>query len=165
MERWDVYDAGRNRTGEVVDRKALGLGQYHLVVHVCVFNSRGEMLLQKRAKTGIWNLSASGDVRAGESGKEAAQRVAREQLGLTLTLERPSFSVSVPDGFDDYYVVVLDLKRSDVMVDETVISALCGANEKTIRDFSRAGMFAPIHSCVIKMAFGMRHGIGTEETK
>jgi ADP-ribose pyrophosphatase YjhB (NUDIX family) len=121
------------------------------------------VLLRRQKKTGVWDLSASGDARSGETARDAAERVAREQLGLTITLDRPSFVLSVPDGFDAYFVVVKDLKRSDVMVDETAVSGLRGANEKVIRDLSKAGLFVPIHTCVIKMAFGMRHGIGGAE--
>ncbi|MCH3918892.1 MAG: NUDIX domain-containing protein [Sphaerochaeta sp.] len=163
MERWDVYDRDGNRTGDVVDKGGLSEGQYHLSVHLCVFNSRGEVLLRRQKKTGVWDLSASGDARSGETARDAAERVAREQLGLTITLDRPSFVLSVPDGFDAYFVVVKDLKRSDVMVDETAVSGLRGANEKVIRDLSKANLFVPIHTCVIKMAFGMRHGIGGAE--
>jgi len=163
MEMWDVYDNQRCATGEQVAKGSLSEGQYHLSVHVCVFNSRGELLLQRHAKTGLWDFSANGPVRAGETGREAAQRVAREQLGLTLSLDRPSFTVSTVDGYDDFYVVVQDLKKSDVMIDETVVSALRGANEKGIRDLAKDNLFVPVHSCVVKMAFGMRHGIGGEE--
>ena len=54
MELWDIYDIDRVRTGRVAQRGkpasegGLGEGEYHLVVHICVFNGRGQLLLQQR---------------------------------------------------------------------------------------------------------------------
>ena len=49
MELWDVYDVVRNKTGRTMVRgETFAEGDYHLVVHVCIFNSKGEMLIQKR---------------------------------------------------------------------------------------------------------------------
>lgn len=57
MELWDIYDIDRVRTGRVAQRGkpasegGLGEGEYHLVVHICVFNGRGQLLLQQRRRT------------------------------------------------------------------------------------------------------------------
>lgn len=51
MERLDTYFSQYQKTGRVVDRsscKGMPSGEYLMVVHLCVFNSRGEMLIQKR---------------------------------------------------------------------------------------------------------------------
>ena len=49
MELWDVYNYDRTKSGRTMVRgdKMEG-GAYHLVVHACIFNSRGEMLIQQR---------------------------------------------------------------------------------------------------------------------
>ena len=53
MELWDVYDEERRLTGRTMVRgEAYPEDGYHLVVHMCVFNSRGEMLLQRRQRIG-----------------------------------------------------------------------------------------------------------------
>ncbi len=40
MELWDIYDANRIRTDEVMVRgDKMKEGHYHLVVHVCIFNT------------------------------------------------------------------------------------------------------------------------------
>lgn len=47
MEQWDIYTADREKTGRTWTRgKKLQDGDYHLVVHVCLFNASGEMLIQ-----------------------------------------------------------------------------------------------------------------------
>jgi isopentenyldiphosphate isomerase len=69
----------------------------HKVVHVLVFNSRGELLLQKRSmnKTvapGKWDTSVGGHVNAGETLEEALHREMEEELGLKEC--RPEFLYS-----------------------------------------------------------------------
>ena len=45
MELWDIYDIDRNKTDRTMTRGAeFAEGDYHLVIHVCIFNSKGEML-------------------------------------------------------------------------------------------------------------------------
>ncbi len=51
MEVWDVYDKYRNITGKKIlksQRASLKIGEYETVVHVGIFNSDSELLIQKR---------------------------------------------------------------------------------------------------------------------
>ncbi len=59
----------------------------HRVAHVLVFNSRGELLLQKRSRSkdiqpGRWDTSVGGHLDPGETYLEAAYREMKEELGL-----------------------------------------------------------------------------------
>lgn len=59
----------------------------HRVVHVLVFNGRGELLLQKRALNkdvapGKWDTSVGGHVSAGEDILSSAKREMEEELGV-----------------------------------------------------------------------------------
>ena len=70
-------------------------GLLHRVTHVLVFNSQGQIFLQKRSLTkdrqpGLWDSSASGHVDSGEDYDACAARELREELGLRVAqpLER-----------------------------------------------------------------------------
>lgn len=65
----------------------------HRIVHVLVFNKRGELLLQRRSGLVAfcphhWVTSASGHVRSGETFEQAALREAREEIGVELNLDQ-----------------------------------------------------------------------------
>lgn len=60
----------------------------HPVVHLHLFNERGELYLQLRAKTkdllpGYWDSSVGGHMDPGEMPEEALRREAMEELGIS----------------------------------------------------------------------------------
>lgn len=64
-----------------------GSMKLHPVVHLHVFNSRGELYLQKRPEwkdiqPGKWDTSVGGHVDLGESVEIALRREVREELGI-----------------------------------------------------------------------------------
>ena len=80
-----------NETGEVlgqatraeIHRRRL----LHRVVHLLVFNSKGELLLQKRSQLkdiapGKWDTSVGGHVEHGETIDQALRREMEEELGF-----------------------------------------------------------------------------------
>lgn len=80
-------------TGTVVGRATRGECHggsmlLHPVVHLHLFNSRGELYLQKRPawkdiQPGRWDTAVGGHVSYGESIAEALRREASEELGIT----------------------------------------------------------------------------------
>ena len=94
MEYWDVYDAQGNKTGRVRPKgDAFAPDERHLAMELWIWNSRGEVLLQKRADTveilpGMWALT-TGRMRAGEDGRTGCLREAAEELGLALRPTEP----------------------------------------------------------------------------
>ena len=129
MEIVDLYDENRLPLGRTAERRApSGRGEYRTVVHVCLFNRRGQMLIQQRSREKAawpeaWDVSAAGGVDAGETSRQAAEREVREELGLDLDLSgvRPSLTANFDGGFDDFYLAerevdlgVLTLQREEV---------------------------------------------------
>ena len=73
MELVDLYDEDRLPLGRTAERHApKGPGEYRTVIHVCVFNSRGQLLIQRRSREKTvwperWDVSVGGGVDAGEN--------------------------------------------------------------------------------------------------
>src|SRR5262245_49045805 len=92
----EVFDIVNERD-EVVGQKPRSevhrLKLNHRAVHVLVFNSRGELFLQKRSMKkdccpGTWDSSASGHLDSGESYDACCVRELREEIGLADAPER-----------------------------------------------------------------------------
>ncbi len=86
----DVLNADGNLTGrEIGILEAHQRGVYHRNSHIWIYNSKGEVLLQKRAKQklfypNLWDISAAGHVSAGQTFYQAAEREIFEELGLRI---------------------------------------------------------------------------------
>ena len=108
MELWDIYDIDRQKTGKLcrrVDGKALADQDYHLVVHICLFNPHGQLLIQRRqldkaGYPGLWDVTAAGSALAGETSAQAAARELFEEMGIRhdFTNGRAACTVNFPDG-------------------------------------------------------------------
>jgi len=149
-ELWDIYNSGRNKTGRLHERDApLAVGDYHLVVHVWIRNSRGEWLMDKRApeKTlapNIWETTG-GSALAGETSLEAALRETREELGITL---RPANgylwrSLRRGDDFCDVWIFEQDVSLADIIFQPGETCDARWAAAGTIRAMMREGTYFP----------------------
>lgn len=91
-ELFDVVDEGDRVVGRATRGEVHARGLLHRAVHVLLFNSWGELLLQKRSAHKdefplCYTSSASGHLDAGESYEAAARRELQEELGLNAELE------------------------------------------------------------------------------
>ena len=113
MELFDIYDFDRNKTGETMERGTpVPKGFYRMVVHVCIFNSEGKMLIQrrqpfKRSWSGMWDLTVGGSSVAGDTSLTAAIRETSEEIGVKLAPEelKRVLTIQTECIFDDIYVV------------------------------------------------------------
>lgn len=67
-------------------------GKLHRAFSIFIFNSEGELMLQKRAEdkyhcAGLWTNTCCSHPRPGESLKEATQRRLKEEMGFTCPLK------------------------------------------------------------------------------
>lgn len=77
----------------------------HRAISVFIFNSKGEMLLQKRAakkyhSAGLWTNACCTHPRPGENADEAASRRLQEELGFQTTLKK-AFDFTYKASFDN----------------------------------------------------------------
>ena len=173
MELWDLYDRDRTPTGEVHQRgKPVPADRYHLVVHVVIFNSRGEMLIQQRQpfKEGwpnLWDVTVGGSAVAGDTSRTAAQRETMEEIGLAIDLtdELPKMTLPFDCGFDDIYTLTMDVDLSTLTLQESEVQAVKWATEAEILTLMDAGQFLPYHKSLIQLLFAMKDSRGAHVSK
>ena len=151
IEYWDIYDENRNKTGRIHRRGAeMQSGDYHLVIHVCIFNSKNELLIQRRHPDkigwpGIWDISAAGSALQDEDSRMAAIREVKEELGIEINLDglRPHFTINFDQGFDDYWFIEQEIDLKDITLQpEEVVDAKWVQEDELIK-LLEAGQFIP----------------------
>lgn len=168
MEMVDLYDEDRIPLGRTAERHApKGPGEYRTVVHVCIFDSRGRLLIQQRSREKdswpeAWDVSVGGGVDAGETSRQAAEREVREELGLALDLRgvRPSVTVNFDGGFDDFYLVERDLALEDLTLQKEEVAQARWAELPEILDMVDRGEFIDYPKSFLAFLFDMRGTFG-----
>lgn len=170
MELWDVYDQDRLPTGRTAVRgDAQAAGDCQLVVHVCLFNARGEMLIQQRQHTkrsypDRWDVSVGGGVIAGETVREAAMRELHEELGLRLELsEMAAVTLSFDGGFDDYFLADCDVPLSALTLQTEEVQAVRWVTCEEIKSMIASRAFAPFWPSFIELLFDLHRHRGLSE--
>ena len=164
MEIWDIYDKDRNKTGKTMERGSVfAEATYHMVVHVCIFNSNGEMLIQQRQpfKEGwpnMWDITVGGSALTGDSSQSAAERELWEEIGylFDFTNTRPNLTVNYEVGFDDYYLIEanVDIDKLQLQYDE--VQQVKWASKEEILKMVRNEEFIPYYENLLGLLFEMR---------
>ncbi|SDJ16413.1 NUDIX hydrolase [Salimicrobium halophilum] len=168
METWDVYDKDRNPTGKRMKRgDAFEQGAYHVVIHVCLFNPRGEMLIQQRQPEkehwkNMWDVTVGGSAIAGETSQQAAEREVKEEIGYDLNLGniRPSLTVNFENGFDDYYLLESDVSIAALKVPTEEVMQVRWGSQREILGMIEEGTFIPYRPSLIEVLFDLRNDMG-----
>ncbi|MBP2079474.1 NUDIX hydrolase [Oceanobacillus polygoni] len=173
METWDIYDKNRNLTVKQMKRgDTFEQGAYHLVIHVCLFNQLGEMLIQQRQPDkedwkNMWDITVGGSAIAGETSQQAAEREVKEEIGYTLNLRnrRPSLTVNFEYGFDDYYLLETDLNIANLPLPTEEVKQVKWASKDDIINMISEGLFIPYHEQLIALLFDMRYNMGAHNQR
>lgn len=170
IEHIDIYDQHRTPRGITKQRgDSLEKGEYRLVVHVCIFNQQGKLLIQQRHSKksswpNMWDFSASGGVIAGEKSNEAAERELFEELGIQIDFSnsRPSISLAFHEGFDDFYIAkVEELNLSSLILQQDEVQDALWADREDVLSLLEHERFAPYHSSLINLLFESQDNPGS----
>ena len=168
MERFDVYDKDRNLKGYTYPRGSrLKEDEFRTVVHICIFNKQGEMLIQQRADCkklwpNCWDITAGGNVTAGETSNECATRELYEELGLDVDFSniRPHLTINFENGFDDYYFVVLEPKLETLTLQDDEVQDVKWATKQDVQELFDDNMFLPYVESFIISLFDLKNQYG-----
>ena len=126
MEYFDILNRDGSKSGKIAPKnEELLEGQYDLGAHAYIHNSKGEFLIQKRAKTkqflpGGWDIHM-GHVMVGETSKEAIIREIDEELGIKIDdiafIKRVLWEKY--NHFIDIFVLCKDTNISDLTIQKS----------------------------------------------
>ena len=161
MEKWDLYTLDRVKTNRVITRgDDIPKNLYHLVVHVCIFNAKNQMLIQQRQtfKKGwpnMWDITVGGSAMIGENSRQAAMREVAEELGLKIDLEKtpPVITKYFSEGFDDIYILEKEIDISDLKLQYEEVQAIKWAGIEEILDMISLKKFIPYNESFIQFLF------------
>ncbi|MBQ3210558.1 MAG: NUDIX domain-containing protein [Oscillospiraceae bacterium] len=161
MELLDIYNAAHEKTGRIIERDGKVLeGERLLLVHVCVFNSRGEMLIQRRSDNkdrypGCWDVSAGGFVSSGEDSREAVMREAKEELGLEFDESQLKFLLTEPFSYvlDDFYIAFSDASAESLSFQKEEVSGLKWVGREEVFQMLSDGRFVDYDAELMKKIF------------
>ena len=168
MELVDLYDENRAPLGKTAERYGKkGPGEYRTVVHVCLFDSRDRLLIQrrtagKRVWPEKWDVSVGGGVDAGETSRQGAEREFREELGYPLDPSglRPAVTVNFPEGFDDFYILTQDLEETELTLQKEEVSAVRWVTLEELLTMLDSGEFIPYPRSFLMFLFETRDSFG-----
>ncbi len=163
MEVWDVYDINRYKTGKTMLRGAYEEGLFHLVVHVCIFDSNGRMLIQQRQKDkdgwpNLWDITLGGSAIEKETAQMAAMRELKEELGLEIDLTeiRPHITINFNHGFDDIFLLEKDVDIHKLILQKEEVQNVRWASRDEIQKMIKEGSFISYYPSLIDLFFDSR---------
>ena len=163
MEQWDVFNIDRLPKGKTALRgEKMAEGDYHLVIHICIFNSGGKMLIQQRQPWksfgNKWDVTVGGSALKGESSRDAAQRELFEELGIEhdFSYLRPNMTMNFEEGFDDFYLINRDIELTSLSLQPEEVKSARWASREEVLELIDKGEFIPFYKSFISLLFDVR---------
>lgn len=154
-EQRNLYDKNSNNTGLTYFKgDPIKAGFYPMVVMVCIQNSKGEFLIQKRVpeKGGDWGVTG-GHPKAGETPLEGMVTEIKEELGIDVDAKNLEVFNEGCDGVDCYkmYYLKLDLELSDFIIQKDELTEVKWFSIDTLQEMINSHILNPNQSaCIIK---------------
>ncbi len=155
QELLDVVDKNDRVIGVETRGEIHAQGLMHRAVHILVFNSKGDLFIQKRSMNkdenpGQWDTSAAGHVDSGEAYLECAIRELEEELGI-VTDSGPEFLFHIQPSsincmehskvYRLYYDGELKLQSEEIdegkWLSEPQMDALVASDDSNLTDILR----------------------------
>ena len=149
MEKWDILNAQGPPTGKTVvrGRTFLRPGEYHLVVHIWIVSSKGELLIQKRSKEkklmpGEW-AATGGSAFSGESSLSAAKRELAEELGIKARESELRFIKRIKrrNSLVDVWFTMCDTPAENLTLQKGEVALARWVDTKTFSEMVEKGKF------------------------
>lgn len=168
MELWDVYNIDRIKSGKTMLRgDEFKNGEYHLVVHACIFSTKNQMLIQQRQPfkygwSNMWDITVGGSATKGDTSQSAIERELFEEIGLKIDLQnvRPHLTINFDVGFDDIYLIEKDVDLNLLKLQYEEVQGVKWATIDEILEMIDRGEFIPYHKNLIRLFFDMRKKYG-----
>jgi isopentenyl-diphosphate Delta-isomerase len=136
MEEVILVDETDTPLGKMEKMEAHRKALLHRAFSVFIFNSKGEMLLQRRApgkyhSPGLWTNACCSHPRPGEETHSAALRRLKEELGITTTLKKLfdfTYRSAYDNGLTEFefdHVFVGVYNDRDIRPDPAEVSDFC----------------------------------------
>jgi len=148
MEIWDILDENGNKTGKTIIRgEKLKEGDYHLVVHIWIINSMGQILIQKRPEhlqyaPGVW-ANTGGSAILGEDSITAACREVKEELGIDVNkaglLEPIRYKRN--DNITDIWILYQDVNLENICLQKEEVNDVKWATVEELKKMIEDGSF------------------------
>lgn len=168
-EFFDIYNRDRIKQHRQVRRgDPLPPEDLHIVIHVCIFNERGELLIQQRHKTknswpNLYDVSCGGAALVGETSQQAAARELYEELGIMYDFSemRPQLTMNFTRGFDDYYIIELPVDVHTLQLQEDEVQEAHFATKEEVLQLLRTEQFVPYFESFIHLLFEAKTTYGS----
>ena len=149
MEKRDLYDENKQKTGEVIEKgQEVPNGRYYITVVVWMQNSKGEFLIQKTVpqKYHMWSTTG-GHPKAGESSLEGIVTEIKEELGLSVLAKDLKLfkTIKTEDDFVDIYYLKIDVSIDEITIQKEEVEDVKWATISEINDLIDKGLFLPPH--------------------
>ena len=149
MEKWDLYNAKREKSGITVCRgEIIPKGLYHLSVSAWIVNQQGQYLLSQRHPKKQYPLyweCTGGSVLSGETSLQGAIREVKEELGILLTPGSEKLIYQTRrENVQDFYDVWLfhrDIKIEEMRLQETEVVDVQWVSSDTVLQGNPQGDF------------------------